>query len=227
MYLKRKKRKNYLSPHYIPQKRKTLSLTKISYVNFPPYVYDYFHPKTTSPFCHEWQRESNSSGQLIVTGGASILILIIIRVTIVVLVLRSLWKRRGRLYKATKASLPSSNTGDTSVHLTQLITESVKASIHALKLCHDRIKSHSTRKRRRSGYGWRRRSRRSCHLSLCLPRTKLGITLSNGSNVNGTHHKEVIRRRIGDGKGKNDSRDDWWKNELIVGHRIPIDIYKG
>ena len=31
-----------------------------------------------------------------------------------------------------------------SVHLTQLITESVKASIHMHKLCHDGLKSHST-----------------------------------------------------------------------------------
>ena len=41
--------------------------------------------------------------------------------------------RRGRLYEATKASLPSSNTTETGVHLTQLISKSVKASIHALK----------------------------------------------------------------------------------------------
>ena len=99
---------------------------------------------------------STSSRHLIITGQAStiVLITIIIKVTIVVLVLRNLWRRRGRLDEATKASLLLSNTADTGVHLTQLITESVKASIHALKLRHDHIKSHTTRKRRGSGGGW-------------------------------------------------------------------------
>ena len=52
--------------------------------------------------------------------------------------------QQGRLHKATKVSLPSVNRADMGVQLTQLISESVKASIHALKLHHDRIQSHST-----------------------------------------------------------------------------------
>ena len=98
---------------------------------------------------------STSSRYLIITGRAStiILITIIVRVTIVVLIIKNLCKKRGRLDEATKASLPSSNTADTGVHLTQLITESVKVSIHVLKLHHDRIKSHTTYKRRGSGGG--------------------------------------------------------------------------
>ena len=36
---------------------------------------------------------------------------------------------------------------NTSVHQTQLITESVKASIHVHKLCHDDHESHSTSRR--------------------------------------------------------------------------------
>ena len=103
--------------------------------------------KTTSPFCHEKQRVSKSSSHHVVTGRASILILIniIVGVTIVVLVLRCLWRRRERLYEATKASLSSSNTADTGVHTTQLITECVKTSIHAQKLRHNRLESHTTR----------------------------------------------------------------------------------
>ena len=87
---------------------------------------------------------SNSSSHLVVTGRASILILIIV-VGVTIIVLRCLWKRRGRCHEATKASLLSGNTADTGVHLTQLITECVKASIHALKLCQDDLKGHTTR----------------------------------------------------------------------------------
>ena len=44
----------------------------------------------------------------------------------------------------TKASLSSCYTTDMGVHLTQLISESVKASIHALKLHHDCLQGHIT-----------------------------------------------------------------------------------
>ena len=37
---------------------------------------------------------------------------------------------------------------NTGVHLTQLITESVEASIHMLKLCHDVLESHTAHRRR-------------------------------------------------------------------------------
>ena len=133
---------------------------------------------TTPHFCHEWQRVSKSSSYLIVTGKASILILILIiiivvKVTIIVFVLRCLWRRRGRLYEATKASLPSSNTADTGVHLTQLITKCVKASIHALQLRHDRLEGHTTCRWRRCGCGRSKRSWRSRRLNLWLPWSKL------------------------------------------------------
>ena len=104
-----------------------------------------FISKTTFPFCHKWQKVSKSSSRHIITGRASILIfisIITIRVTMIILVLRCLGRRRRRLYEATKASLSSSNTTDTGVHLTQLITKCVKASIHAHKLCHDGLESH-------------------------------------------------------------------------------------
>ena len=51
-------------------------------------------------------------------------------------------------------SLPSGNTANTSVHLIQLSSECIKASIHALKLRHDRIKSHTSRKRKGSEGEW-------------------------------------------------------------------------
>ena len=142
-------------------------------------------PKTTPYFCHEGQRASNSSSHLVVTGRASILILIII---IIVIVLRCLWRRRGRLREATKASLSSCNTTNTGAHLTQPITECVKASIHALKLRHDRLEGYTTRKRGRSGCGWSRRCRRSHCLCPWPFRSKLGLAPSNGSSVYGTHH---------------------------------------
>ena len=62
-----------------------------------------------------------------------LILLIIIITRAIVLILESLW----RCDKATHASLSSCDTTNTGVHLTQLITKSVKASIHALKLHRD------------------------------------------------------------------------------------------
>ena len=128
----------------------------------------------------------------------------------------------GRLYKATKASLPSSNTTDTGVHLTQLITECVKASIHALKLCQDDLKGHTTRRWRRS-----ERSRRSHLLNLWPLRLKLGLALSKGSSIYGTHRGEVCRLRIGNRLVAENPRNSRRKNKLITGRCIPINIYEG
>ena len=88
-----------------------------------------------------------SSRHLVSVGRASISILIIIVVVGVVIVLgclRCLERRKGRLHKATKVSLLSGNMVDTGVHLIQLSKECIKASIHALKLCHDHIQSHTS-----------------------------------------------------------------------------------
>ena len=128
--------------------------------------------------------KSLRSGHLLITGRASILILI----------LRSLGRRMGRSNEATKVSLTSCNTTHTSGHLTHLISENVKASIYALKLHHNRLKSHTTTWRRgRSGMGWR-----SCRLGLWLLRSKLGLTLSNKRRTDGTHDGEMSRLGIGD-----------------------------
>ena len=56
MYLKRKKRKEkkiYINPHYIPHKNKNTSPIKKSYANSPSKYMTTFIPKTTFPFCHE------------------------------------------------------------------------------------------------------------------------------------------------------------------------------
>ena len=113
------------------------------------------------------------------------------------------------------------------VHLTQLITESVKASIHVLKLCHDRLEGHTTYGRRRcggrgSGRGWR-----SCRLGPWPLRLKLGLAPSNGRAADGTHDREVSRLMIGDRCMVNDPLDSRRKNKLIMGRCIFIDIYKG
>ena len=177
--IERKEKKMHTSPHYIPKKKWTLPLTKISSTNPPPISVTTLISKTTPSFCHKWQRVKVSSRHLVDTGRASISILIIIVVIGVIIVLGCLVvlgclrRRRGRLHKDTKANLPSGNTAGMGVHLTQLITDIVKASIHALKLHHNRIKSHTTRRRKGSGGGWSWRSGRSCRLernctSLCL-----------------------------------------------------------
>ena len=61
-----------------------------------------------------------------------------------ILILRSLWRRRWRSNKATKASPSLCNTTNTGVYLIQLNSKSIKMSIYALKLHHDYLKSHTT-----------------------------------------------------------------------------------
>ena len=207
----------------------TLPLTKISYTNPPP-NYDYSHNQNYSPFCHEWQRVRVSSRPLVSAGRARISILIIIvvvRVVIILGCLRCLKRRRGRLHKATKASLPSSKMVDTGVHLIQLSRKCIKVSIHAPKLHHDCIQSHTYRRSRGSGGGWSWRSGRSYHLRLGLPQAKLCKTLLYCSSVNGTHKQKVRRLRIDNGKMAKESRDSGRKNKLITSLCVPIDIYKG
>ena len=180
-------------------------------------------------FCHEWQRVSTSSRHLIIIGRASTIILIsIITVgAIITLILKSRWRWRRNNSETTHVGLSLCNTTNTGVHLTQLITKCVKVSIHAHKLCHDGLKSHSTHRSRRSEGGWSGRRWRSRHLYLGPPWPKLCLAPSDNSSIYGTHNHEVMRLGKGDRKMVKDSRDSQRKNELIMGHRIPIDNYKG
>ena len=165
---------------------------------------------------------SKSSRHLIITRRA---IIISTAGAIVTLILRCL--RRGNHCVTTHHNLSSRNTTDTGVHLTQLIVESVKASIHVHTMCHDGLKCHSTCWRRKSGGGWSGRNRRSCRLCLGLPRSQLRCALLNGNCIYGTHIREVGRLKIWDGKMAKESRDSIRKNELIMSHHVLINIYKG
>ena len=171
--------------------------------------------------------KSLRGSHLLVTRRASTIILISIITTkaIITLILWSLWRWRRRCSETAHDSLLSCDTTNTSVHLTQLITENVKASIHTHKVYHDGLESHSTRRRRRSGGGWSRRSRRSRHLSPWPLRSKLGLIPLNGCCVYSIHDREVWRLRIGDRCMAKDSCDSRRKNELITGHRILIDVF--
>ena len=163
---------------------------------------------------------------LFIIGRASILIFIIIITISSILIIRSLRRRRWRSNEVTKASLSSCDMIDMGGHLTQLVTESVKASINALKLCHDRLESHTTTRRRKSGGGRNGRGWRIHCLHPRLLQSKLGLASPNRSCANGTH--DSIERRIKkrDGKMVKDLCDSRRKNELIMGRRIPIDIYE-
>ena len=160
--------------------------------------------KATSPFCYEWQRVRVSSRHLVSIGRASISILIIIIVVEVIIVLRCLvvlrylGRRRGRLHKDTRASLLSGNTADMGVHLIHLSSECIKASIHALKLCHDHIKGYTSHKRRGSRGGWSWRSGRSYRLE--PPRMKLHLASFNGNGIYSTHNMEVVEQGKGNRK---------------------------
>ena len=114
------------------------------------------------------------------------------------------------------------------VHLIDLSGEWIKASIHALKLCHDRLEGHNTHSRRRmSGCGWSGRSQRSRRPNPWSLRMKLGLAPSNGSRVYGTYHEELRRLGIGDKCMMENPHDSKGKIELIMGRCILIDIYKG
>ena len=119
----------------------------------------------------------------------------------------------------TKASLLSFYTINTSVHLTQLISESVKASVHALKLRHDGLQGHITSRGRRSRGGRNSRSCRTSRLHTWPFRSKLSLTLSKRTGVNDTDGGVVRRYRNGDGELAKDPRDSKKKDELITGHR--------
>ena len=182
-----------------------------------------------SPFLSRMTKGKSLRGRhLLITRKASILILIIIISTIIaILICWSLGRRKGRSGETTEASLSSCNTTDIGVHLTQLITESVKVSIHALKLRHDGLKNHTTTRRRRSGggrngEGWRIRLLRSWPL-----RSKLGLTSPNRSCTDGTYNGEVGRIRNRDRKMAKNSHDSQRKYELITSRRMLININNG
>ena len=59
------------------------------------------------------------------------------------------------------------------------------------------------------------------------PRSKLCLAPSDDSNIYGTHNWKMMRLRKGDRKVAKKPCDSQRKNELITGHRISIDIYKG
>ena len=124
----------------------------------------------------------------------------------------------------TKASLSSCYTTDTGVHLTQPISESVKVSIHAFKLCHDDLQGHITSRGRRRRGGWNNRSCRIGSFHTWLVQSKLSLTPPNKTGVDDTRGGVVRRNRNGNGKVAKDPRDNRRKDELITGRRIMIDI---
>ena len=175
-----------------------------------------------------WQRVSTSDRHLIITGRASTIVLIstIIARAIITLILGSRWRWRSNS-ETTHSSLSSCDTTNMGVYLTQLIIKSVKASIHAHKLCHNGLKCHSTHRRRRGGGGWSSRSWRSHRLCPGPPRSELCLAPSNGSYIYGTYDCKVRRLEKGDRKMAKDLHYSRRKNKHIMGHHIPIDIYKG
>jgi len=111
------------------------------------------------------------------------------------------------------------------VHLTQLISENVKVSIHALKLRHDDLQGHITRcRRRRSKGGRNNKNYRTGRLHTWQLWSKLSLAPSNRTSIDDTHHGEVKRVRNGDGKVVKDKCDSRRKDELIKGRCILKDI---
>ena len=126
-------------------------------------------------------------------------LIIIERASIIILISQSPWRRR----KTTKASLLMGNATDLVVHLTHLIGERVKTSIHSLKLRHDGLQGHTSYRRRRNRGGRSREGGRNSKSSriICLNswpfRSKLGLTPPNKTGADGTHGGEVRRVRNG------------------------------
>ena len=63
-------------------------------------------------------------------------------------------------------------------------------------------------------------------MCLELPQSELCLTPSNSSSAYGTHHGKMRRNIKGNEKMVKNSYNSRRKNELIMGRRIPIDIYK-
>ena len=157
--------------------------------------------------------KSSRGHHLIITRRASILILISIVITIIaILICRSLRRRRRKRGETTEASLSSCNTKG--VHLTQLITKSVKASIHALKLRHDGLEGHTTTQRRKSKGGRNSGGWRIGCLHLRPLQSKLGLTLPNRSCADGTHEGVIGRIKNRDRKMAKDLYDSQRKKMM-------------
>ena len=157
-----------------------------------------------SPFLSRMTKGKSSKGRhLIITGKASILIIITI------IICQSLWRRKWRGNETTKASLSSCYTTDTSVHLTHLIGERVR--LHALKLHHDGLQGHTSCQRRsRGGRSRRRRSYKIFVIGRLRPwplQSKLGLTSLNRTSTDGTHGGEIRRINNGDRDVVKDPRD--------------------
>ena len=121
-------------------------------------------------------------------------------------------------------SLSTCCTSDTGVHLTLLISEKVKASIHVLKLCHDGLQGHTSYRSRRSRG---RRNSRNCKIGRLHSwplRSKLGLAQPNKISVDGTYDGEVRRISNGDREVAKDLHDSRRKDKLITGCRILIHI---
>ena len=82
MYLKENEKKRYINHHYIPHIY-ALPLTKMSYTNAPPKYMTTFIPKTTPLFFSRVTKgKSLRSSHLLISGRASIIILILITIII-------------------------------------------------------------------------------------------------------------------------------------------------
>ena len=179
----------------------------MSYANSPSKYKTTLIIQNYSHFLSRMTKGKSSRGHhLIITKRASILILISIVITIIaILIRRSLWRKKRRKGETTEASLLSCNTKG--VHLTQLITETIKASIHALKLRHNGLEGHTTNQRRRNKGGRNSRGWRIGYLYLRPLQSKLGLTLPNRSCTDGTHEGVIGRIRNRDRKMAKDPHD--------------------
>ena len=190
---KRKKRKEHKNLTTSFKKYTHSPYQKLSYTNSPP-KYKTTLIQNYSPFL-SWMTKGKSlrGHHLVISRKASIIILIT----------WSLWKRRWRRSETTKASLSTSNATDAGVHLTHLIGEIVKMSIHPLKLGHYGLQGHISCRRRRSrgGRSWKggknSSSSRIIRLHLWPLRSKLGLTLPNRTGADSTYGGEIKRVRNG------------------------------
>ena len=163
---------------------------------------------------------------LVITGRVSLILIIINHI-----IMRGLWRRRGRRSIANHTSLFTGNATDSSVNLTHLICETVKTttkvSLHLLKLCHDGLEGHTTsrRSRRSRGKGWNNKSYRISRLHSWPFWSKLGLTSPDRTSTDSTHDDEKRKERNRNGELLKDPRDSQRKDELIAGSGILIHIY--
>ena len=197
----------------------------MSYTNSPPKYKTTFKPKTTPPFCHEWQRVSHwevvisSSLEELASSSSSSL-------TSPSSFVKAYGEGDGEIAK------PPRRASRRAMHLMQVFTwhislvrESRRASMH-WSCAMMAFKVTSTAKEGAEVEGAEKEGgvAKEAEASIFVCGRFCRIAPPNRTNANGTYKGEIRRFKNGDGEVAKDPCDSWRKDKLITSRRILIHI---